>query len=175
MLKNGNADEAEKGISYYTRLEKFSSVNEWPYSWRDFSCIEKSICFFTQKTTDAFVNFIDSSEQDWANGCKEVKAVFIVLKNAFATIEQNMLLEKLENLLMRESTKFSEILFEEDNNVLNQLVRSDFLPVEYGVTNRSVLIPPLVLVFLNNIQESCGDSSATLRNVLWSKMRVEVN
>ena len=73
-----------------------------------------------------------------------------------------MLLEKLENSLMRESTKLTEILFEEDNKVLNQLVRSDFLLREYGVTNRSVLIPPLFLVFVNNIQESCGDSSATL-------------
>ena len=50
---------------------------------------------FRQKrgTTDALVNFLEGIREDWENGFKEVKAVFIDLKKAFDTVEQNLLLE----------------------------------------------------------------------------------
>ena len=62
-------------------------------------------------TTDALANFLEGIREDWENGFKEVKAVFIDLKKTFDTIEQNLLLEKLKNNMNeRTCTKITEIL-----------------------------------------------------------------
>ena len=52
-------------------------------------------------TNDALDNFLEGLREDCENGSKELKAAFIDLKKAFDTIEQNLLLEKLENIGMR--------------------------------------------------------------------------
>ena len=46
-----------------------------------------------------------------------------------------------------------------DNNASN---RSEFLPIEDGVRQSAVLEPLLFLVYINDIQEFCGDLTATL-------------
>ena len=71
-------------------LEKYDLLNKNQFGFRQ-----------KRGTTDALVNFLEGIREDWENGFKEVKAVFIDLKKAFDTVEQNLLLEKLENIGMR--------------------------------------------------------------------------
>ena len=89
---------------------------------------------FRQKrgTTDALVIFLEGIREDWESGFKEVKAVFIDLKKAFEqAIEQNLLLEKLENIGMRgpvhKLLKF--YLSDRQQCVKSVEFRSEFLPI----------------------------------------------
>ena len=64
-----------------TFLEKYDLLNKNQFGFRQ-----------KRRTTDALVNFLEEIREEWENGFKEVKAVFIDLKKAFKTIEQNLLL-----------------------------------------------------------------------------------
>ena len=106
--KCGNASEAQnyRPIRLLPTIEKILEkilCDQITTFLEKYDLLNKNQLGFRQKrgTTDALVNFLEGIREDWENGFKEVKAVFIDLKKAFDTIEQNMLLEKLENIGMR--------------------------------------------------------------------------
>ena len=59
-------------------LEKYELLNKNQFGFRQ-----------KRGTTDALVSFLEGIREDWENGFKEVKAVFIDLKKAFDTIDKN--------------------------------------------------------------------------------------
>ena len=136
-----------------TFLDKYDLLNKNQFGFRQ-----------KRGTTDALVNFLEGIREDWENGFKEVKAVFIDLKKAFDTIEQNLLLEKLENIGMRGHVHklLKSYLSDRQQCVKSVEFRSEFLPIEYGVPQGSVLGPLLFLDYIDDIQDFCGDSTAIL-------------
>ena len=100
-----------------------------------------------------------------------MEAVFIDLKKAFDTIEENLLLEKLENVVMRGHVQtILKFYLSEKKCVRSVEFMWEFLTTEYGVPQVSVLGSLLFLVYLNDIQEFCGIQSAYS-----SKEKFEVN
>ena len=72
-------------------LEKFKLLKKNQFGLRPKKC-----------TVDALVSFIESVRQDWEYGIAETKAVFIDLKKAFDTGKDSILLDKLNNLELRD-------------------------------------------------------------------------
>ena len=134
-------------------LEKYELLNKNQFGFRQ-----------KRGTTDALVNFPEVIREDLENGFKEVKAVFIDLKKAFDKNEQNLLLEKLENIGMRGPVLklLKSYLSDRQQCVKSVEFRLEILPIEYGVLHGSVLGPLLFLVYINDNQEFCGDSIAIL-------------
>ena len=93
-----------------------------------------------------------------------MKAVFIDLKKTFDTIEQNLLLEKLENIGMRGPVHklLKSYLSGRQQCVKSVEFRSEFLPIGTGVPQGSVLGSLPFLVYINDIQEFNGDSTEIL-------------
>ena len=102
-----------------------------------------------------------------------MKAVFIDLKKAFDTIEQNLLLKKPEKIGMRGIVQklLKSYLSDRQQCVKSVEFRSEFLPIEYGVPQGLVLGQLLLLVYINDILEFCGDSIAILfvDGALWKE------
>ena len=104
-----------------TFLEKYDFLNKSQFGFRE-----------QTGTTDALVNFLEGTREDKENRLKEVKAVFIDLKNAFDTIEQNLLLEKLQNMVMRGIVQklLKSNLSDRQHCVNSVEFRSEFLRIE---------------------------------------------
>ena len=100
-----------------------------------YELLNKNQFAFRQKigTTHALVNSLEGIREDWENGYKEVKAVFVDLKKAFDTIEQNLLLEKLEIIRMRGPVHklLKSYLSDRQQCVKSVEFRSEFLPILY--------------------------------------------
>ena len=115
-------------------------------------------------TIDVLFNFFEGILKDSENGFIELKAIFIGLKIAFDTIEQILLLKKLENLGMRVLVQklLKSCPRERQQCVKLVMFRSEFLSIEYGVPQGWVPGPLLFLVNINFILELCSDSTEIL-------------
>ena len=110
------------------------------------------------------VSFIESVRQDWEDGITETRAVFIDLKNAFDTVKLSILLDKLNNLGLRGHMQiFLKSYRSKRQRCVNSgIVYSNFAEVDYGVPRGSVLGPLLFLVYINDIDDNCGQNCLTL-------------
>ena len=97
-----------------------------------------------------FVNRITDSIDDGGTSI----GVFLDLSKAFDTVNHDILLDKLSYYDINNETKdwFSSYLKNRKQYICVDRVNSNFLPLEYGVPQGSVLGPILFLIYLNEAQ-----------------------